>query len=59
MNHLVLYLENGKSVFLASNIYSDSQFCRDGGALMGKLWDKSKVMTARTFVTKTRGNMKL
>ena len=51
MNHLILHLENGRKVFLASKEYTDSQFCRDGGWLMGQLWDKSKVVAAQTFIT--------
>ena len=54
MNYLILFLENGRKVFLASKEYSDSQFCRDGGWLMGQLWDKSKVVTAKSFITGER-----
>ncbi len=53
MNHLVLYLEDGRNIHFASNDYTDSQFCRDGGWLVGKVWDKSKVKVAKTFITKT------
>lgn len=54
MNHLILLLENGRRVFLASKEYTDSQFCRDGGWLIGQLWDKSKVVTTKSFITRER-----
>ncbi len=57
LNHLILYLENGKRVFISTETEAtDSMLCRDGGFLMGKLWDKSKVKVAQTFITRFGAN---
>lgn len=58
MNHLVLYLENGREIYIGTNEYTDSMLCNIGGQAMGKLWDAtdggSRVKVARTFITKQR-----
>jgi len=52
--HLILYLENGRKIFISTNTVTDSGLCNIGREMMGKEWNKSKVKVAQTCVTKRR-----
>jgi len=55
LNHLVLVLQDGRQVSISTETEAtDSMLCRDGGFLINKNWDKSKVRIAKTFITRIR-----
>ncbi len=56
LNHLMLLLEDSRQFCISTETEStDSMLCRDGGFLIGRTWDRSKVKAAKTFITEIRG----
>lgn len=51
LNHLALYLEDGRTIIMSTQSETDSGLCNKARELMGTMWDKSKVKVAGTFIT--------